>query len=158
MQKFSYSEKFKPKEIKDPRVKKLLKEIKRPVKAVEVKDLRRGEGKHGPKYVGASVYHARKILVDKDLNKKDKYETIVHEVAHYKVREKNPRFGKKVMSELKKTKMYANYKKQGYQTKKIPEEIFVNYYMNQKTHPSKLNKFKKKFPEATKKFKELMRR
>lgn len=127
--------------------------LKRPVKVLEVQDLKG----NGHKYIGASLYKKNYIVVDKKLSVRDKYETVVHEAAHYKMREQNPKFGKQFIKEFKKTKMYKRLKGQGYSNKKLPEEGFATYYMKKKAriYPSKLREFQKKYPIVAKKFDQL---
>lgn len=52
--------------------------------------------------------------------------------------------------------MYKSLKKSGYETKKIPEEAFAEYYTQLKTgNQQKLKRFEKKFPVLAKRFSQL---
>jgi hypothetical protein len=152
--KFSYSKKYPEKPVKDSIIKKLIKTLSKPPKVVEVHDLRNIQGK---KYVGAADYRRKKILLDRSMSKRDKRKTVAHEVAHFKLREKKiSKFSKGVQDELKKTKMYKSIKKSGYETRKIPEEAFAEYYMKLKMgNQARLRKFEKKYPIVAKRFSEL---
>jgi len=142
-------------ESKDPRVKRALKALKKKVHAIQVRDLR---GRGNKKYIGGAAYKARLILLDKKTSKQDQYETVMHEVGHFKLMEKgNPPLGKKAMQELRKTKMYQQYKKEGYTSNEIPREAFARYYSQKKRRymPTQLKKFEDKYPNLVKKFKQI---
>jgi hypothetical protein len=157
--KFSYSKKQPEKSNTDSRIKKLLKTLSRPPKVVEVHDLRNDKGN---KYVGTADYKNKKIILDKNESNRTKYTTVAHEVAHFKLREKginSGNFSKGVQEQLKKTKMYQNLKKQGYERKKIPEEAFAIYYTQLKTgNQAKLKEFEKKYPIIAKRFSQLAKK
>lgn len=152
--KFSHSKKYPEKPNTDSNIKKLLKALSNPPKVVEVHDLRNEAGK---KYVGVANYKGKQIILDRNVSKRGKYTTVAHEVAHFKLREKGiSKFSKGVQDELKKTKMYKSLKKSGYETKKIPEEAFAEYYTQLKTgNQQKLKRFEKKFPVLAKRFSQL---
>ena len=141
----------------NPKVKKLLKEVKRPLKVLEVSDIRKENSKK-EKYYGVTDYDRGEIAIDKDMTSEEKFRTIVHEVGHFKAREKGAEFekNKTIREEIKKLDLYKNLKKD-YQEKDIPEETFAIFYENLKTQSPKeraiwLNKFKEKYPELYSKF------
>jgi Zn-dependent peptidase ImmA (M78 family) len=158
--KFSFSKKH-VKRNRDPRIKKLVRAVSRPPQVYDVHDLRNDKGK---KYVGMADYRKRVIILDRTLTDKQKHSTVAHEVGHFKLREKgisSSDFGKRVREELRKTKMYKQLKKEGYERKKIPEEAFAEYYAQKKVGnqatQERLKKFEKKYPTIARKFSKLAR-
>jgi len=141
----------------NPKVKKLLKEVKRPLKVVEVSDIRKENSKR-EKYYGATDYDSGEIAIDKSMTPEEKFRTIAHEVGHFKAREKGAEFEKNKMikEQIKTLDLYKELKKD-YDQKDIPEETFATFYENIKTTPPKerdiwLNKFKAKHPELYSEF------
>jgi hypothetical protein len=158
--KFSFASKYGRKPCSDPKIKRLTRTISRPPRVYEVRDIRAEPS--GKKYVGNTNYRKKEIYIDKTLTDKQKRQTVAHEVAHFKLREKGfspSKFGKDVKNELRRTKIYHNLKQQGYQNKKIPEEAFANYYMQLKTGSKaslqKLKQFERKYPTIARTFSKL---
>jgi hypothetical protein len=152
--KFSFSKKYTPKRSSDSHIKKLVRTLSKPPKVYEVHDLR---NEKGHKYVGAADYKRKMIILDKNMTVKQKRDTVAHEVAHFKLREKGiSHFSKKVEDDLKRSKLYKELKKEGYDKSKLTEEAFAEYYMKLKRRDaSKTNKFEKKYPIVGKRFSKL---
>jgi hypothetical protein len=149
---------------KNPKYRKLLKQLKKPVRVIAAKKLRNVAS--GKKFAAITDYNNREILYNQDMKMtlKEKQRIIAHEIGHFKLREKGIKAQKRVplskqaLEELKKTSMYKHIRKEGYSSKKIPEEAFATYYENLKgpdRTPEKLKKFKKKFPILQKEFSKL---
>ena len=133
--------------IRDPRINKALKDIKGKFNAVEVSGLRREDTKE--KYMGATDREMKQIIINKTLTPRQKYETALHEIGHYKFEQVRPKFTNKDIQELKKSKMYKAIKKDGYSNEKIPEEIAVEYYSRFKSRGNHhLIKFRERCPSA----------
>ncbi len=133
--------------------------MKRPkvilVKKREMKELT------GEEYVGFSQYRNGKIYIQKGLSKKQKAMTIAHEMAHHKLRRLKTKFPQRVIKELKKTEAWKQFKKEGYKTKKIPEEIFAEAHAAIKTKSlskKRLKEWKKESPHTYKKFSKLIKK
>lgn len=126
------------------------KQFKNPPKVVNVPYKIKGQ------YIGFSAYNQNKIYLKDDLKGREKATTLAHELGHYKLRRLHiKKFPKDVVAQAKKTNMYKLLKKEGYQTAKIPEEMFAEIYGEYETGtlPKKrFNKFKKKYPTVANSF------
>ena len=158
--KFSYSKKAVIVN-KNPKIKKILKELKRPLTVLEVSDLRRG-GAKGSKFAASTDYPNGKILINRDMkmSDEDKQRLVAHEAGHFKLREKKVnKFSKTVQDAVKRLKLYS-YLKKTYPSNRISEEAFAYYYENLKTKPLEerkewLIKYYKKHPVLAKEFSKL---
>lgn len=107
----------------------------------------------GDDYVGYSAYRKNKIYIRKGLSKKDMKNTLDHEQGHFRFRRKKVVLGKKVINEIKKTPSYKSFKKEGYRTKKIPEEVMVEAHMAIiNGDEGQLKRMKEKAPNVYKKY------